>query len=373
LYGGFFLTDMKIRDLIAVLEELAPPVFQESYDNSGVITGDVSLEAGGALLCLDCTEAVVEEAIALGCNLIIAHHPILFGAIKSITPRNYVERTLISAIKNDIVIYACHTNLDHVRQGVNQLICEKLGVKNSRILLPKENLLKKLVTFVPASHHANVLKAVFEAGAGHIGDYDSCSFSQQGEGTFRGAPGTQPFLGKPGELSREPETRVEVVLHRGVQKQVIAALIKAHPYEEVAYDLYSLDNVHPSVGSGMIGDLEKPLKEEDFLNLVKETLRVPVIRHTALRGRSIKRVALCGGSGRFLLKNAINAGADAYVTADFKYHEFFDVEGRLLLADAGHYETEQFTPEIFYRVIRKKFSTFAVHLSKINTNPVHYF
>ncbi len=364
---------MKISEVIAELEKLAPLPYQESYDNSGLITGDASVEASGAILCLDCTEEVVEEALRKGCNLIIAHHPILFSAIKKITPSSYVERTLISAIKNDLAIYACHTNLDNISQGVNALICEKLGLQNTKILLPKKGILKKLVTFVPPSHHREVLQALFTAGAGNIGNYDSCSFSLQGEGSFRGAQGTNPFLGKPGELSREQEIRTEVIIDHGREKAVIRALLKTHPYEEVAYDVYQLDNAHPAIGSGMTGEFAEAIEENEFLMHVKNTFKAGVLKHSALRGRKIQRVAVCGGSGRFLLQNAIAAGADAYITSDFKYHEFFDVEGRLLLVDTGHFESEQFSPEIFYDLLRKKFSTFAVHLSKINTNPVHYF
>ena len=364
---------MLIREIIDALEELAPPVFQESYDNSGLITGDPNAEARAALVSLDCTEEVVAEAVSRGCNLIISHHPIIFSGLKHLTTASYVERTVVAAIKNDIAIYACHTNLDHVRSGVNHRIAQKLGLVNAKILLPKEDLLRKLVTFVPASHHKQVLDALFRAGAGHIGDYDSCSFNLEGEGTFRGGAGTQPFLGKPGELSTEKETRIEVIFHRGQQKPILAALREAHPYEEIAYDIYALHNSHPNVGSGMVGELKAPLGEKEFLDLVKKTFKAGVLRHTALRGKPVKKVAICGGSGRFLLKNAIGAGADAFVTADFKYHEFFDVEGRLLLVDTGHFESEQFTPEIFSELLNQKFSTFAVHLSKTNTNPVHYF
>lgn len=364
---------MKISDITSALEDFAHPGYQEDYDNSGLITGVGSWEAKGALLSLDCTEEVIEEAIASGCNLVVAHHPILFGGIKRINASNYVERAIIKAIKNDVAIYACHTNIDNVKNGVNKKIAEKLGLLNLKILLPKKGLLKKLVTYVPASHHQAVLDAMFDAGAGHIGNYDNCSFNLAGTGTFKGGEGSNPFIGKTGELSREEEIRIETIFEGVKEKRILKALIQAHPYEEVAFDVYGLDNTLHSVGSGILGELPEQMDENAFLSHVKITLKAGVLRHTQRTGKPVKKVALCGGSGRFLLKHAIAVGADAYITADFKYHEFFDADGRILLVDAGHFETEQFTPEIFLEIINKKFPTFAIRLSKINTNPVNYF
>jgi dinuclear metal center YbgI/SA1388 family protein len=346
---------------------------QESYDNSGLILGEMGAEVSKALLCLDSTEAVVEEAIAKGCDLIIAHHPIIFSGLKKLTGSNYVERTIIKAIKNDVAIYACHTSLDNVSDGVNQKIGKKLGLGDLKILSPKSGLLKKLVTYVPASHHQLLLSALFDAGAGHIGNYDQCSFNSEGTGTFRGNESSQPFIGKPNELNRESEIKIETIFKIHEEQQVLEALQRVHPYEEVAYDIYSLQNKSPFIGSGMVGELAETMEELKFLEHVKKTFIVPVIKHTALSGKLIKRVAICGGSGSFLLKQAIARQADAFITADFKYHEYFDVENKLLLVDAGHYETEQFTSEIFYELIKKKFTTFAIHLSKINTNPINYF
>lgn len=364
---------MIIGEILAELERVAPLALQEDYDNCGLLTGNRLDEAKGALLCLDCTEAVIDEAIALGCNLVIAHHPILFSGLKKITGASYVERTLIKAIRNQVAIYACHTNLDNSATGVNFKIAEKLGLKRTGILAPKTGVLKKLVTFVPKAQHQQVLDAVFAAGAGHIGNYEQCSFTMEGTGTFKGNAQSQPFTGKAGELSREPEIRLETVFPAYAENQVVKALLNAHPYEEVAYDIYSISNPHPLVGSGMVGLLEEGMDEREFLQLVKRTFGVPVLKHTALRKKTIEKVALCGGSGRFLLKAAIASGADAFITSDFKYHEFFDADGQILLIDTGHYESEQFTPEIFSDIIRKNFTKFAVHLSKINTNPVNYF
>lgn len=364
---------MKIKEITVVIEEFAPLAYQEDYDNCGLITGDKNWEAKGVLLSLDCIESVVDEAIENGCNLIIAHHPILFSGLKKINGNTYIERTIIKAIKHDVAIYAAHTNVDNVINGVNNKIAEKLGLINLKILAPKQSLLKKLVTYVPASHHQQVLEALFAAGCGNIGNYDSCSFNTQGTGTFRGNDQSKPFLGKANELSREEEIKIETVYTSDKEGAIVSALLNSHPYEEVAYDLFSITNKLSTVGSGIVGELETPLSEDEFLTMVKKALNCEMLKFTEKRGKNVKKVALCGGSGRFLLKNAINSGSDAYITADFKYHEYFDTEGKILLVDAGHYETEQFTPEIFYDLIKKKFPTFAIRLSKIKTNPVNYF
>ncbi|MCC6372800.1 MAG: Nif3-like dinuclear metal center hexameric protein [Bacteroidia bacterium] len=364
---------MKIGEILKELEAFAPLSLQEEYDNCGLLTGQRNDEVSGALLCLDCTEEVVDEAIALGINLVIAHHPIIFKGLKKINGSNYIERTIIKAIKYNIAIYACHTNLDNVKAGVNQKIGEKLGLTNLHILAPKSGLLKKLITYVPVKQHQQVLDALFAAGAGHIGNYSHCSFNTSGTGTFQGQEGTNPFIGKPNELSTEPEIKIETIFESYNETNIISALMQSHPYEEVAFDVFQLTNKHNAIGSGMIGQLVEPMEEETFLKLVKSVFMVPSIRHTKKTGKTIKKVAVCGGSGSFLLKNALSAGVDAYVTADVKYHEFFDAENKLLLIDTGHFESEQFTPEIFYDIIKKKFNTFAVHLSKINTNPINYF
>lgn len=363
----------KISDIISVLEEFAPPVYQESYDNSGLITGSKDWETVGALLSLDCTEEVVDEAISQGCNLIVAHHPIIFSGLKKINGNNYIERTIIKAIKNDIAIYACHTNADNVVNGVNYLIAEKLGLKNTSILSAKSGQLKKLITFVPKDHHEKVLGSLFEAGAGRIGNYDMCSFNLEGTGTFRGNENSDPFIGEKGKLSKEAEIRLEVIFEAYQEKKILSALFASHPYEEVAYDLYALSNDYQNVGSGVTAELPNEMQEEDFLRHVAGVLGSKCLKYTKKTGKMVKKVAICGGSGRFLLKNAISSRADVFITADFKYHDFFDAENKLMVIDAGHYETEQFTPEIFYRVINKNFPTFVARLSKVNTNPVNYF
>jgi dinuclear metal center YbgI/SA1388 family protein len=363
----------RISDITRALEEFAPIPYQEAYDNSGLLCGDANWIAKGALFSLDCTEAVVDEAIQKGCNLIVAHHPLIFGGLKKLSGGSYVERALIKAIKQDIAIYACHTNIDNVAAGVNAKMTDKLGLVETQVLAPRSGDLRKLVTFVPTTHLSAVREALFAAGAGHIGKYSDCSFGAPGEGSFKGAADTQPFLGEPGKRSLEAEIRLETVFPSHLERGVLEALRSAHPYEEVALDVYRLENQWSQLGSGRIGLLPEALELNDFLSKVKEVFKVSVIKYTQGTGKPIKKVAVCGGSGRFLLKKAISAGADAYLTADFKYHEYFDAQDQLVLADIGHYESEQYTSEIFYDVIRKKFSTFAIHLSEINTNPVNYF
>lgn len=363
---------MQLSEIIKALEAFAPPAYQENYDNAGLITGNPLQEITGAIICLDSTEEVIDEAIKENCNLVIAHHPIIFSGLKKINGKNYVERTIIKAIKNDIAIYAAHTNLDNVRMGVNSRIAEKLGLKNCTVLQPKAGLLKKLVTFCPNEKAASVREALFKAGAGFIGNYNQCSYNVEGYGTFRAGKGSKPYVGKQNVQHHEEETRIETIFPGQLQPGILNALFSSHPYEEVAYDIYPLENEYNQVGSGLTGELEKEMDEMDFLRSLKISLKTDCVRYTTLTGKKIKRVAVCGGAGSFLLKDAISAGADAFITADLKYHQFFDAEGKLLLADVGHFESEQFTGEIFYDVLQRKFSTFAVRLSKINTNPVNY-
>jgi dinuclear metal center YbgI/SA1388 family protein len=363
---------LKIAEIIQEIELLAPLCYQEDYDNCGLLAGDSQNDCTGALLSLDCTEEVVQEAIDRSCNLIISHHPLIFKPLKRISASQPVGRTLSLAIKNNIAIYACHTNLDNVWGGVNSRLADKLGLTGKRALSPKTGHLCKLVTFVPPTHIDAVRSALFEAGAGHIGNYDSCSFSSPGEGTFKGDDSTKPFLGKPGILSHEQEIRLEIVFEIALEGKVIKVLKAAHPYEEPAFDIYVLRNSYPRIGSGLVGDFAIPMHGPAFLEHIKKVLGIPCLRHSNLIDREIKTVAICGGSGSFLISNALSLNVDALVTGDIKYHDFFEADGRLLLVDAGHYETEQFTPEIYHEEISRKFSTFAVHFSKINTNPVNY-
>jgi dinuclear metal center YbgI/SA1388 family protein len=364
---------MKLSELTNYLESLAPLALQEDYDNSGLIVGNPDKEIHQALVSLDCTEAVVDEAINKQCQVIISHHPIVFKGLKKFNGKTYVERVVEKAIRNNIAIYAIHTNLDHIKTGVNARICETLGLKNCHILSPKHGLLKKLVTFVPHAQAGQVRDALFKAGAGHIGNYSETSFNAPGEGTFKGNEHTDPYIGTPGQRHTEPETRIETIYPAGMESKILMALFLAHPYEEVAYDLYPITNQHQEVGAGMIGEVEHVVDEKTFLQHIKWKMNAAVIRHTAFTGRQVKKVAVCGGAGGFLLKQAIAAGADIFVTADYKYHEFFDAEGKLVIADVGHFESEQFTQHLLCEIIQKKFTNFAVRLTEINTNPVKYY
>jgi len=364
---------MKIHDITSYLETIAPLSLQESYDNAGLITGNSQWECTGIITSLDATEEVVLEAIAKKCNLIVAHHPIVFSGLKKITGKNYVEKTIITAIKNDIAIYAIHTNLDNVLQGVNGRIADKLGLINRKILQPKRDVLKKLITFAPTEKLEEVRNAIFTAGGGQVGNYSECSFTVPGEGTFKGNDQTKPYVGKAGERYTEKEMRIEVVFPEWIENSVLKAMISAHPYEEVAYDIISLDNKYQNIGSGLTGELEKPVSEADFLDLLKKAFKLSVIRHTPLTGKKVQKIALCGGSGSFLTGAAIASGADFYVTGDVKYHEFFDANGKLVIADIGHYESEQFTIDLLFDILSEKFLSFAVLKTGIITNPVHYF
>lgn len=365
---------MKAAAIIYELEQFAPLTYQESYDNCGIQVGDAQMEVVGILLTLDVTEAVIEEAIARNCNMIIAHHPLIFSGIKKITGKNYVERIIIKAIQNNLLIYAAHTNMDNMQEGVNALIAKKLGVVQGRILAPMEGLLYKLQTYVPLSHVQQVQRALFQAGAGHIGRYEECSFISSGTGTFKPMEGSQPAIGSSGgPMETVAEEKLEVLVAKHQISAVLHALRSSHLYEEVAYELIPLLNQHQHIGAGLVGKLATPMDETAFLTLLKNNMQVPCIRHTAFLGKPIETVAICGGSGSFLLPQAIGAKADILVTADFKYHQFFDAADKIVIADIGHYESEQYTPEIFMTIIQKKFPNFAVLLSNTNTNPVKYF
>jgi dinuclear metal center YbgI/SA1388 family protein len=363
---------MIIGEIIQHLETFAPPSLQESYDNAGLIVGESAAECTGIITCLDSTEAVIDEAISKNCNLVVAHHPIIFRGLKMLNGKNYVEKTIIKAIKNDIAIYAIHTNLDNVKKGVNKKIAEKIGLQNLKVLQPKENILKKLITFAPVDKAEDLRKALFSAGGGYLGNYSECSFNTEGTGTFKPEEGANPFIGEIGVRHEEKEIKIEVIFPAYLEQKIIRAMINAHPYEEVAYDIISLRNYISEVGSGMIGDLEKALAEKDFLQLMKTAFNLKVIRHTSLSGKKVTKVAVCGGAGSFLIPLALSNKADVYITSDVKYHEFFDAESMLLL-DIGHYESEQFTIDLLYEILKDKFPNFALRKTEVNTNPVNYF
>jgi dinuclear metal center YbgI/SA1388 family protein len=366
-------TRMIVNDIVNFLETIAPPCLQEDYDNAGLLTGNASMPCTGVLISLDCTEAVVQEAIDKKYNLIVAHHPIIFSGLKKINGKNYVERTIIKAIKNDIAIYAIHTNLDNVLHGVSGKMAKKLGLDNVQILSSKKNILQKLIVFVPKENAQKLTDALFAAGAGNIGNYSECSFSSTGLGTFTPGKNANPTKGEIGLRDTAEETKVEVIFPAWLQEQIITATKASHPYEEVAYDIYNLANTYQETGSAVIGNLPEAVEESVFLKQISEIFKVNVVRHTALTGKKIQKVALCGGAGSFLINAAKAARADVYVTADVKYHEFFDADGQLLLADIGHFESEQFTIDLLFELLSDKFPNFALLKTGVNTNPVQYF
>jgi dinuclear metal center YbgI/SA1388 family protein len=364
---------MNIQEVIAHLENIAPPSLQEGYDNAGLITGDSNRLCTGVIICLDSTSEVINEAINSGVNLVVAHHPIIFSGLKKLNGKNYVEKAIILAIKHDIAIYAIHTNLDNIIEGVNKQMADKLHLINRKVLLPKKDQLEKLYVFVPVSHEEKLKDALFEAGAGSIGNYSECSFSTAGTGSFKGGKDTNPFVGKPGQRHLEDERRIEVVFPVYLEARVLKAMKTVHPYEEIAFDLVKLNNEYHGLGSGLIGELQVPMPAEEFLALIKSAFDLQVLKHTAIPVKPIDVVSLCGGSGSFLINKALAARADVYITGDIKYHDFFDANDRMMICDIGHFESEQYTIDLLYDILREKFTNFAVLKTKVKTNPVYYF
>lgn len=364
---------MKVGVVCDFLEKWAPKSNAEDYDNVGLLVGDKESVCSGILVALDTTEQVLDECLEKKCNLIVSFHPIIFSGLKKVTKKNYVERVVFKAIKNDIAIYAIHTSLDNFRYGVSHGMAQKLGLRGTKILIPKKGSLMKLKTYVPSNHLESVLEALYLAGGGQIGNYDQCSFTTKGYGSFRGNDQSKPTIGKPGERTILPETQLSLVFHPYNKENLLNALKKSHPYEEVAYEIYRLDNPSKEIGLGLIGEFTKPLLEDKFLSLVKDAFKIHTIRHSKLLEKSISKVAVLGGSGSFAIEQAKALGADAYVTADLKYHNFFQADRSLLLVDVGHYESEQFTCKLIQDYLRNKLTKFAVLLSGTNTNPIHYY
>lgn len=363
---------MKIKEVLDALERFAPLPFQDGFDNAGLQVGVTDAEVTGALLCLDVTEAIVDEAIAKGANLIIAHHPLLFHGRKSITDSDYVGRCLLKSIRHDIAIYAMHTNLDNLQGGVNYEMARRLGLEQVSILKPKEEMLLKLAVYVPEAQADAVRNALFEAGCGAIGQYDCCSYNLEGTGTFRPGKDTHPYCGRIGELYEGREIRIETILPAYTKGRVLRALKAAHPYEEPAYDFFPLAQAWDSVGSGVVGTLPEEMDEDDFLQRVKQAFSVACLRHNALLGRPVRKIALCGGAGAFLIPDALRAGADVFLTGEIKYHDFFGYEGKILLLEAGHYETEQYTPDLIGETLKQLCPSLRTWHTEINTNPIHY-
>jgi dinuclear metal center YbgI/SA1388 family protein len=363
---------MIIKDIANYIEEIAPLKFAEDFDNVGLLVGNYNTKVSGVLVTLDTLENVVDEAIETNCNLIVSFHPIIFSGLKKINGNNYVERVILKAIKNDIAIYAMHTALDNSNVGVNAKICEVLGLINNKVLIPKKGMLKKLTTYVPKDDAEKLRKSLFKSGAGNIGNYDNCSFNTEGYGTYRGNENSNPVKGEKGSVHSENETFISVIFEKHLEGKILKSLFENHPYEEVPYDIVSLENSHQNVGMGMIGELKEEMDEKSFFNFLKKTMNTACIRHSKLLEKPIKKVAVLGGSGSFAIGNAIQANADVYITADIKYHEFYKAENKLVIADIGHYESEQFTKNLLVEFLTKKMPNFAVVLSKKNTNPIYY-
>lgn len=362
---------MKIKEIVRALEQFAPLPLQDGFDNAGLQIGLTDATAAGALLCLDVTEEVIEEAIAKGCNLIVSHHPLIFKGYKSLTGKDYVERCIMKAIKHDLVIFSAHTNLDNAPDGVNYKIASLLGLKNVRILEPKGSALVKMVTFVPASHAQQVREALFDAGCGCIGEYDSCSYNLEGTGTFKAHEGTHPFCGRVGEMHTEPEIRIETIVPAYLQGNAISALMAAHPYEEPAYDLYPLNNVWNQAGAGIIGELPREEETMTFLNRIKTVFETGSLRYNSSRKQKIRKVAVCGGSGAFLIPTALRQNADLFLTGEIKYHDYFGKED-IQLVEIGHYESEQFTQHLLRDRLSEWFPELKIEITEVNTNPINY-
>ena len=362
----------KIKEILSILEEMAPLAYAEDFDNVGLLVGNQENEATGILVCHDALESVIDEAILKNCNLVVCFHPIIFSGLKKITGKNYVERSVLKAIKNDIAIYAVHTALDNHKNGVNKIFSDALGMVNTRVLVPKQNFIQKLVTYTIPENVEELRNALFEAGAGKIGNYEDCSFNSKGIGTYMGNEDSNPEIGERFEFVENDEIKIEVTFEKQLQSKILKALFKNHVYEEVAYEIYDLQNTHQNIGLGMIGELEKPMSETEFLNFVKDKMQCGSIRHSTMLGKPIQKVAVLGGSGSFAIKNAIQANADVFLTADLKYHNFYEAENQIVLADIGHFESERFTKNYIVDFLKKKIPNFAVNFSEENTNPVKY-
>lgn len=363
---------MKIKEILTILEEMAPLAYAEDFDNVGLLIGNKEEEATGVLVCHDALESVIDEAITKNCNLVVCFHPILFSGLKKITGKNYVERSILKAIKHDIAIYAVHTALDNHKNGVNKIFCDALGLNNTKVLVPKPNFIQKLVTYTIPENVEKLRNALFDAGAGKIGNYEDCSFNSQGIGTYMGNEDSTPEIGERFEFVQAQEIKIEVTFEKHLQSKILKALFSNHVYEEVAYELYNIENEHQNIGLGMIGEIENPMNETDFLLFVKDKMQCGGIRHSNLLGKPIKKVAVLGGSGSFAIKNAIQAGADIFLTADLKYHNFYEAENQIVLADIGHFESERYTKNYIVDFLNKKITNFAIVLSEENTNPVKY-
>jgi len=364
---------MKIKNIITVLQQMAPLAYAEDFDNVGLLTGNADDEVTGVMVCHDAIETVIDEAIVTNCNMVVCFHPILFSGLKKITGKNYVERAVIKAIKNDIALYAVHTALDNHKQGVNKIFSNALGLTNTKILVPKQGFIRKLITYTTPHNHEVLRNALFNAGAGSIGNYDNCSFNSNGIGTYKGNPDSNPQIGQPGEFTQTEEIKIDVTFEKHLEGAILKALFANHIYEEVAFEIYNLENEHQNIGLGMIGELQSPMDEKEFLLFVKDAMGANGIRHSAFTNKKVSKIAVLGGSGSFAISNAIAAGADVFLTADLKYHQFYEAEGKLLLADIGHFESERFTQNYIAYYLSENLKDIPVCITTVDTNPVKYF
>ncbi|WP_296635617.1 Nif3-like dinuclear metal center hexameric protein [Polaribacter sp.] len=363
---------MTIKNVTDYIEKLAPLNYAESFDNVGLLVGNPNTKITNVLVCLDTLEETVDEAIAKKCNLIVSFHPIIFNGLKKITGTNYVERVVLKAIKNNISIYATHTALDNSKDGVSSKICDVLGLKNKTVLIPKKGIIKKLTTYIPKEQASFVREALFKVNKNNLGNYSDASFNVLGKGTFKGNGKSTPTYGEKNKLHTEEEIKLTLLFESKDEFTILKTLKEKHPYEEVAYEVTTIDNIHQEIGMGMIGEFKKEMDEKKFLNYLKKTMKTNCVRHSEFLGKNIKKVAVLGGAGSFAIDTAKRVGADAYISADFKYHDFFKAEKSILLADIGHYESEQFTKNLLVDYLTKKFSNFAVILSEKSTNPIYY-
>lgn len=364
---------MTIRDISKLLEQWAPLANAESFDNVGLLVGDFTTPVSNILVAHDALEQVVDEAVAKNCNLIVCFHPILFNGLKRLNGNNYIERAIIKAVKNDVAIYAIHTALDNIHKGVSYTMAKALQLENPSVLIPKKDTIYKLTTYVPHAFAKALKESLFAAGAGQIGNYNECSFSLKGKGTYKAGKNTNPFIGQKGEQHTEKETQLHLTFEKHAKQSVLKALFTNHPYEEVAYEVTALENKNQHLGMGTIGTMATPINQEKFLALIKSTFKTGGVRHSPILDKKIKKIAVLGGSGAFGIEAAIAQGADAYVTADLKYHDYYKAENQILLADVGHYESERFTKTLIADYLTEKIRSFAVLLSEKNTNPINYF
>ena len=364
---------MKIKEVIQFLEQKFPLHWQEDFDNCGVQCGDKERELTGIVVCFDMSEAVIDEALAQGSNMVISHHPIIYKhGLKKIEPTNRVGKIIYKALENKILLYSMHTNIDSGKAGGNVLFAKKLELQNLSVLVPKENQFCKLVVFVPAENSALLKEAMFKIGCGNIGNYSHCSYSCEGIGSFKPLTGVNPHIGKHNRLERVDEERIEMIFPKNIKRQVIETLYGHHPYEEPAFDIITLENQNREVGLGRIGLLPTSMLAKDFILYIKEKLNLDFVKFSGNRDAEIKKVAVCGGGGASFISEALTAGVNAYITGDLKYHDFFIPENKMLLIDIGHFEGEHFIREIITSLLQENFNTFATHFTEVEIPVIHH-